>query len=230
MLDFLKGPDFSVAAFKGQRLTCATGICSCASRSCWSTDAWSSRFRRRKVSCIRSRNSIRSASIGRKPNASCTDDGEIAHVASLPAFRTGRLARGRDARCAPSSPMCRTRRATPSRSSTPTTGPSPRPSRSASGRAASSSRRDGKFVLVAVGDDDTIQVIDTATQQVVDTLPSGPGPGTVRPGCRRQDPLRRQRERQHGHDHRSRKARPPRRRPGRRRARGHGASARTARS
>src|ERR1700759_248775 len=36
--------------------------------------------------------------------------------------------------------------------------------------------RDGKFVLVAVGDDDTIQMIDTATQEVVDTLPSGPDP------------------------------------------------------
>jgi PQQ-dependent catabolism-associated beta-propeller protein len=36
--------------------------------------------------------------------------------------------------------------------------------------------RDGKFVLVAVGDDDTVQVIDAATQQVVDSLPSGPDP------------------------------------------------------
>src|SRR6267142_3780709 len=36
--------------------------------------------------------------------------------------------------------------------------------------------RDGKFVLVAVGDDDTIQMIDTATQQVVDTLTSVPNP------------------------------------------------------
>ena len=36
--------------------------------------------------------------------------------------------------------------------------------------------RDGKFVLVAVGDDDTIQVIDATTRQVVDTLPSGPDP------------------------------------------------------
>ena len=36
--------------------------------------------------------------------------------------------------------------------------------------------RDGKFVLVAVGDDDTIEMIDTATQQVVDKLPSGPDP------------------------------------------------------
>src|SRR5690349_10447710 len=34
--------------------------------------------------------------------------------------------------------------------------------------------RDGKFVLVAVGDDDKIEVIDAATQQVVDSLPSGP--------------------------------------------------------
>ena len=36
--------------------------------------------------------------------------------------------------------------------------------------------RDGKFVFVAVGDDDTIQVIDAAKQQVVDSLPSGPDP------------------------------------------------------
>lgn len=36
--------------------------------------------------------------------------------------------------------------------------------------------KDGKFVLVAVGDDDTIQMIDTAIQKVVDTLPSGPDP------------------------------------------------------
>ena len=36
--------------------------------------------------------------------------------------------------------------------------------------------KDGKFVLVAVGDDDTIQMIDTATQKVVDSLPSGPDP------------------------------------------------------
>src|SRR6185436_11214062 len=36
--------------------------------------------------------------------------------------------------------------------------------------------RDGKSVMVAVGDDDTIQVIDAKTQQIVDTLPSGPDP------------------------------------------------------
>src|ERR1700744_3175386 len=36
--------------------------------------------------------------------------------------------------------------------------------------------RDGKFVMVAVGDDDTIQMIDTKTRQIVDTLPSSPHP------------------------------------------------------
>src|SRR6476619_1456810 len=36
--------------------------------------------------------------------------------------------------------------------------------------------RDGKFVMVAVGDDDTIQMIDAKTQTVVDSLPSGPDP------------------------------------------------------
>ena len=36
--------------------------------------------------------------------------------------------------------------------------------------------RDGKFVMVAVGDDDTIQVIDAKTMEVVDSLPSGPDP------------------------------------------------------
>src|SRR5215471_12484926 len=36
--------------------------------------------------------------------------------------------------------------------------------------------RDGKFLLVAVGDDDTIQMIDTATHEIVGSLPSGPDP------------------------------------------------------
>src|SRR5947207_14154643 len=39
--------------------------------------------------------------------------------------------------------------------------------------------RDGKFVMVAVGDDDTIQLIDAKTQSVVDSLPSGPDPERV---------------------------------------------------
>ena len=36
--------------------------------------------------------------------------------------------------------------------------------------------RDGKVVMVAVGDDDTIEVIDATAKKVVDTLPSGPDP------------------------------------------------------
>src|SRR5262245_64134366 len=36
--------------------------------------------------------------------------------------------------------------------------------------------RDGKHILVAVGDDDTIQMIDTSTHEIVATLPSGPDP------------------------------------------------------
>src|ERR1700689_1045993 len=36
--------------------------------------------------------------------------------------------------------------------------------------------KDQKYVLVAVGDDDTIQMIDTGSNKVVDTLPSGPDP------------------------------------------------------
>ncbi|MGA9549847.1 MAG: beta-propeller fold lactonase family protein, partial [Rhodomicrobium sp.] len=32
--------------------------------------------------------------------------------------------------------------------------------------------KDGKFVAVAVGDDDTIQTIDTASKEVTGTLPS----------------------------------------------------------
>src|SRR5262249_54351332 len=36
--------------------------------------------------------------------------------------------------------------------------------------------RDGKFVLVAVGDDDTIEVVDVKSGEVVTKLPSGPDP------------------------------------------------------
>src|SRR5437879_13840789 len=36
--------------------------------------------------------------------------------------------------------------------------------------------KDGKFILVAVGDDDTIQMIDTGSLEVRATLPSGPDP------------------------------------------------------
>ena len=36
--------------------------------------------------------------------------------------------------------------------------------------------KDSRFVLVAVGDDDTIQMIDTTTHEIAATLPSGPDP------------------------------------------------------
>src|SRR3982074_3972981 len=36
--------------------------------------------------------------------------------------------------------------------------------------------KDGKFILVAVGDDDTIQMIDTTTHEIVTNMPSGPDP------------------------------------------------------
>ena len=36
--------------------------------------------------------------------------------------------------------------------------------------------KDGKFVLVAVGDDDTIEVVDIKSGEVVAILPSGPDP------------------------------------------------------
>ena len=39
--------------------------------------------------------------------------------------------------------------------------------------------KDQKYVLVAVGDDDTIQMIDTLSNKVVDTLPSGPDGSSV---------------------------------------------------
>ena len=47
--------------------------------------------------------------------------------------------------------------------------------------------RDGKFVLVAVGDDDTIQVIDATTQRGGGQPALRSRSGAVRPGCRRQD-------------------------------------------
>ncbi len=66
--------------------------------------------------------------------------------------------------------------------------------------------KDGKFVLVAVGDDDTIQMIDTKTNEIVGHAAVRSRSGAVRAGSRRQDSLRRQRERQHRHDHRHRRS------------------------
>ena len=87
-------------------------------------------------------------------------------------------------RLSPISPMCRTRRATPSRCvdtdkmetvATIKTGQRPR------GIEVS---RDGKFVYVALGDDDTIQIFDTKTLNNAGELPSGAGSRAIhaRPG------------------------------------------------
>ena len=38
---------------------------------------------------------------------------------------------------------------------------------------------DGKFIFVCASDDDTIQIIDTATFEIVGTLPSGPDPELI---------------------------------------------------
>src|SRR5689334_2463737 len=36
--------------------------------------------------------------------------------------------------------------------------------------------KDGKYILVCVGDDDTIEMIDSTSHEIVGTLPSGPDP------------------------------------------------------
>ena len=63
---------------------------------------------------------------------------------------------------------------------------------------------DGKFILVCASDDDTIEMIDTETYEIVGTLPSGPDPELFVLIARRQDALRRQRGRQPGDGDRSR--------------------------
>ena len=82
--------------------------------------------------------------------------------------------------------------------------------------------KDQKYVLVAVGDDDTIQMIDTDQQQGRRYAAVGPRPRTVRRRPRGQYPLRGERERQHRDDHRHREAGPAGRGRGRRRAGRHG--------
>jgi len=98
LLDYLKGPIFRLPHSRASGLRFGIGICSSVNQSCWWTAVWWLRFRRRKVSCIKSPNSIRSASIGPKPNASCTENGEVSHVALPSASRNGYLACGRHAR------------------------------------------------------------------------------------------------------------------------------------
>ena len=82
--------------------------------------------------------------------------------------------------------------------------------------------KDQKYVLVAVGDDDTIEMIDTKTNEIVDTLAVRSRSRSSSSRTDGQDSLRRQRERQHGDDHRHREARAARRGAGRRRAGRHG--------
>jgi len=77
--------------------------------------------------------------------------------------------------------------------------------------------RDGKFVLVAAAMTTRSMVIDAATQQVVDSLPSGPDPELFTQDAAGKI-LYVAKRTQHGNHHRSRKARPRRRHPGRRRA------------
>jgi hypothetical protein len=38
--------------------------------------------------------------------------------------------------------------------------------------------KDGKSLLICASDDDTVQVLDLASGQIVGTLPSGPDPGS----------------------------------------------------
>ncbi len=80
---------------------------------------------------------------------------------------------------------------------------------------------DGKFVYLCASDDDTIEIIDTATQRDRRHAAVRPRPRALRALARRQDALRRQRGRQSRHRHRHRKQ-------GRHRRRSRSASSRKA--
>jgi hypothetical protein len=82
---FLKGPDFSIAAFKGRRLTLRDWNLQLRQPILLVDGRMVVSVRRRRDFCTRSRSSIRLASIGRKPSAGCNEGGWIAYVASLPA-------------------------------------------------------------------------------------------------------------------------------------------------
>ena len=128
-----------------------------------------------RISCIRCRSSTRSASIGRNQMQAAMKVGWIAHVASLAAFRNGRLACDRG-------PRRGLYRLCVQREEQHGHGHRYRhldrhkdhQGRPAAARHRVHARR--QVVFVAVGDDDSIQVIDVAKQEVVDTLPSGPDP------------------------------------------------------
>src|SRR5713226_2551982 len=139
--------------------------------------AWWFRCRRKKDSCIKFRSSIRSAWINPKPGASCTESAmEVSRmwrhclVSGIAVWLVGTLPA--DAFMAyvsneKSNTVSVIDTDTWAVTKTIKVGQRPR---------GIEFTRDGKFVMVAVGDDDTIQVIDAKTQAVVDTLPSGPDP------------------------------------------------------
>ena len=82
--------------------------------------------------------------------------------------------------------------------------------------------RDGKFVFVAVGDDDKIQVFDTKTRDDAGELPSGPDPEQFMLDPAGKTPLRRQRKRLDGDHHRHGETHGHRAGIGRHRTRRHG--------
>ena len=52
--------------------------------------------------------------------------------------------------------------------------------------------KDGKSLLICASDDDTVQVLDVATNKIVGDLPSGPDPGAAQHPPFRQPGLHRQ--------------------------------------
>ena len=182
----------------------ATGTCSSGSRSCLPTARPSSPSRRRKVSCTRLPNSIRSATTG--PRTKCRLNSRLASErdrACLKSEATTRAAWLREtggnvemkplalailvgSAFALSEPGFRLQDLRLQREAT-TLFPSSirrrwrssRPSMSASARAASPSRRTASSLLCA-SDDNTIEMIDTATPSNRRHAPLRPRPGTFR--------------------------------------------------
>ena len=166
MLDFLKGPDFALAAFKGQRLTLRD---------------WNLQLRqpilltdgRVIVSVSPQEGFLHQFSeldtLGYRParnqmQAEITTIGEQ-RCGALPARPTARRSLLGAARRAPTSPMCRTRRATPSSVIDTDKWEVVRTIKVGQRPRGIAFTKDEKYVLVAVGDDDTIQMIDTKTQR-----------------------------------------------------------------
>ena len=169
----MKSPDFGVAAYKGPKLSLRDWDWQLRQPiTAVRRPHWSFRSRRSRASCTRSRNSTRSASTGRRPNASCD---EIACSPRL--LAAGCLSpRRRHTPTPPMSPTSATTRSAWSISTSMKTvktipvGQRPRGITMTQGRQ--------RAILVCASDDDTIQIIDTKTLQIVGDLPSGPDPET----------------------------------------------------